>query len=340
MECGTCRRMSSIHRIEVGEGDLYKPLVINFWHMKYASLILLLTVSTALMGQAPLPTEDYEAYKERLHYTEVEGGKLAYVDEGEGPAILLVHGVPTSSWLYVRMVNELVASGHRVIAPDLLGYGASDKPDGYEVYHQKRQGARLLQLMEHLEIESWTHVCHDVGGLFTWEMLRMAPEKVERLVVLNTIMYTEGFNPPMRFKKSGWAKFYTWLYKSKWGSKMMMKATFNNGLSKQTKLSKQRLRGFYLPMQEGGNKAIYQFFTQTCHLMPDYTGLFDSLDVPIKVIWGAKDPMLKWEPQKDLVMKAMNLKEEDVYTLADGVHFIQEEEFESISQHIARFISE
>jgi len=317
--------------------DLIADLARYIWTMKYAPVLFLLLAFQGFGAIEPLPTEDYAAYKAQLKYLQSEDGNIAYIDRGEGPVVMLVHGVPTSSWLYVKVINELVASGHRVVAPDLLGYGASDKPDGYDIYHQKRQAERLLGLMSHLGVEHWTHVCHDVGGLFTWEMLRMAPEKVERLVVLNTIMYTEGFKPPMRFKKSGWATFYTWLYKSKWGSKMMMKATFKNGLSKNTKLSKQRLKGFYLPMREGGNKAIYHFFTQTCHLMPDYTDLFDSLQMPVKIIWGAQDPMLQWQPQKELVMSALHLKEEDVTVLDQSAHFIQEEEPERIAQIIAAF---
>jgi len=292
------------------------------------------------MAYSELPTEDYEAYRAELDYFETADGKIAYLDKGDGPVVLLVHGVPTSSWLYVKVANDLLNRGFRVIAPDLLGYGASDKPEGYELYHQEKQGGRLLALMDYLGVETWTHVCHDVGGLWTWEMLSQSTGRVERLVILNTIMFDDGFKPPMRFKRNGWAKFYTWLYKSKWGSKMMMKATLKNGLSKNTKVSKARMKGFYKPMQEGGNRAIYHFFTQTCHLMPDYSALFDSLEMPVHVIWGAQDPMLVWEPQKDLVKVSLDLDDENITVLEESVHFIQEEEPEVIAEVIEGFVME
>lgn len=288
-----------------------------------------------------IEAEDYQLYRKGLSYMQVEGGRMAYLDAGNGDnVILLVHGVPTNSWLYVKVANKLVAKGYRVIAPDLLGYGASDKPDGYEVYNHQNQAKRLLALMDSLKIESWTHVCHDVGGIWTWELLRMKPEKVNKLVILNTIMYTEGFEPPMRFKKSGWAKFYTWLYKSAWGSKMMMSATLKNGLSSSTQLSKKRKEGYWLPMQEGGNKAIYYFFTQTCHQMPDNRDLFNSLKMPAMVIWGSDDPMLKWAPQAELVQESLEIVDQRVHVLDGAKHFIQEEQPDFIANQISGFISE
>ena len=299
-------------------------------------LFLVFSTSNSLA----IEEEDYQLYRKSLSYVQVEGGRMAYLDAGKGDqVILLVHGVPTNSWLYVKVVNELVSKGYRVIVPDLLGYGASDKPDGYEVYNHQKQAKRLLSLMDSLKVKRWTHVCHDVGGLWTWELLRMVPERVNKLVILNTIMYTEGFDPPMRFKKNGWAKFYTWLYKSKWGSKLMMNATLKNGLSSSTEVSKKRKEGYWLPMQEGGNKAIYYFFTQTCHHMPDNRDLFKSLKMPTTVIWGSDDPMLKWSPQSDLVKESLGVIDEDVHVLEGAKHFIQEERPDFIAQKIADFIS-
>lgn len=87
-------------------------------------------------------------HRSRLRFFNSREGKIAYVDEGKGPVILLIHGVPTSSWLYRNIIPGLAESGKRVIAIDMLGYGYSDKPEGYEIYNAANHGGRLLELMD------------------------------------------------------------------------------------------------------------------------------------------------------------------------------------------------
>lgn len=303
-------------------------------------LLALLLLTTTAMAQQ-VPTEDYSAYRTHLQYFETGEGKMAYLDKGGGPIILLIHGVPTSSWVYAKLTNELVAKGYRVVAPDLLGYGASDKPKDPAMYDQQEQGQRILALMDYLGIEHWTHVCHDVGGLWSWEMLPMQSEFVQRLVILNTIIQNDGFKPPMRFKEGWWARFYTNMYKWKLTSKPMVKATMKNGLSKNTKLSKERLKGYVIPMQEGGNTALYHFFTQTCTMEPNYApSILSYFEKPTLVIWGAQDPMLKWEPQKEMVMESLNIPEESIIILTESAHFVQEEEPKRIANLIADFVGD
>lgn len=282
----------------------------------------------------------HDQHRNRLKYAEVSGGRLAYVDEGQGKAILLVHGIPTSSWLYRHIIPRLVEKGYRVIAPDLLGFGASNKPRGYTIYSEQHQGQRLLDLMAHLGIENWVQVCHDAGGLWTWEMLKKHKTGVTGLVFLNTIIYEEGFDPPMRFEPGRLAKCYTCLYKNRFSAKMMINATLKNGLGKGVKLSKDDKRGYLVPMLEGADKALYYFFTQTCNELPGYyDDLLRALDQPAMVIWGAKDPMLKWEPQAEKVMKDLEMDAKDVHILPDAGHFIQEEYPAEISDWIADFVS-
>ena len=99
--------------------------------------------------------------------------------------LLLLHGVPTSSWLYRKMIDEL-SEHHRIIAPDMLGFGSSDSPKGYDIYEPKEHGKRILELMDFLQIKSWNHVFHDAGGLWTWELLSRSPERIEKLIILNS----------------------------------------------------------------------------------------------------------------------------------------------------------
>ena len=133
--------------------------------------------------------ETIEQHREQQKRIAVEGDNMAYSDVGTGPVILLVHGVPTSSWLYRHIIADLSQRGYRVIAPDLLGFGNSDKPKGIDIYNMDKQAKRLLKLMDDLRIDSWTHVLHDAGGIWSWELMQLVErERVENMVVLNTII--------------------------------------------------------------------------------------------------------------------------------------------------------
>jgi len=139
---------------------------------------------------------NYRQHQARLRFFEADGGKIAYVDEGQGPAILLVHGFPTSSWLFRNVIPILVENGIRVIAPDLLGFGSSAKPDEASLYSTEAQAVRILALMQSLGIKQWSQVCHNLGGPWTWEIIDKEPEHVQKLIITNTTAYREGWHPP------------------------------------------------------------------------------------------------------------------------------------------------
>lgn len=306
--------------------------------MKYFySAILIFIMSYSLNANTIYKYATVDEHRGCQQRLAVEGGDIAYIDVGEGEPILLIHGLPTSSWLYRHMIADLAGRGYRVIAPDLLGYGASDKPQKYNLYKPEKQADRILALMDHLGISAWTHVMHDAGGLWSWEMMMKAPERVSRLVILNTIAYTEGFKPPVRFKRKGWfGKFIIGMYDKKLIGKAVINNTLRSGTNKH-KFSKEDKRGYWLPMQEGCNKAIYQFFTSFADAeerMDDYHKMFETLNVPIQIIWGGKDKILIGDIQIPMLQKAMNIKDEDIHILEDAKHFIQEEKPKEIVEII------
>ena len=141
----------------------------------------------------------YEDFRAQQKTFTSKDGKIKYIDRGEGAAIVLLHGVPTSGWLYRDMIDSLVQEGYRVIVPDMLGFGSSDSPKGYDLYSPEAHGARLLALMDALNIGTWNHVFHDAGGLWTWELAKLAPGRIEKLVVLNSIIYEDGFSTAYAF---------------------------------------------------------------------------------------------------------------------------------------------
>jgi len=115
------------------------------------------------------------------------GVELAVLDEGggDGLPLLLIHGFPDSSRLWRHVVPQLVAAGHRVIAPDLRGLGESDKPEAVEEYAIARSVADMVAVLDALGIERAGVVGHDWGAVVAWALTAMAPERVERLAALS-----------------------------------------------------------------------------------------------------------------------------------------------------------
>ena len=263
-------------------------------------------------------------------------GLIKYIDKGEGKVILLLHGVPTSSWLYRKMIDGLVNNGYRVIAPDMLGFGNSDTPKGYEIYSAEQHGKRILELMNSLKIDKWSHVTHDAGGLWTWEMLKLNKDKVENLILLNTIIYKEGFNPPIRMKKGFFAKTSMWMYRNGITTNLLLNGLFKSGL-KENNLTKTEIEGYKKPLRNGKTKAMYYFFSKTCNDLPNNDNLIKTLKMPVSVIWGKHDTMLQIEPQKEMLKKALNINDADIH-LIDAKHFIQEEKPKEINDIIIKFL--
>lgn len=278
----------------------------------------------------------YDRFRQSQKNFQSKEGNLAYIDKGQGPVIVLLHGVPTSGWLYRKMIDPLADAGYRVIAPDMLGFGSSDSPEGYEIYSEEMHAQRLLELMAHLQINSWNHVMHDAGGLWTWEMLEKDPSKVDKLVILNTIILEEGFDPPIRFKPGIMAKTAMWSYRNGVTTNLMLKNLFKAGMQENT-LNKEDIAGYKTPLKEGKTRGMYYFFTQTCNNLPDYRPMIQKLDIPATVIWGKDDSFLLWEPQKGELEKDFNLSASDEHIL-DAKHFIQEEKPEELVSIILDFL--
>src|SRR5262249_38703547 len=112
----------------------------------------------------------------------VEGFRQNVVDIGSGPAILMLHGFPNNSTDVRYQIPEFVNAGYRVIAPDLLGLGRSDKPIAPENYSTARDAERALELLSLLSVQRARIVGHDRGGGASWYIAAHHPERVEQLV--------------------------------------------------------------------------------------------------------------------------------------------------------------
>jgi haloalkane dehalogenase len=157
------------------------------------------------------PDEQFEDLPEwpfEPHYVEVDAGdgtgttlRIAYVDEGPSDAapILCLHGEPSWSYLYRHMIPPLVTAGHRVVAPDLIGFGRSDKPVDQDDYTYASHVAWMTSWLEQVDLESVTLVCQDWGGLIGLRLLTGAPDRFARVVTANTFLPTGDRDPGAAF---------------------------------------------------------------------------------------------------------------------------------------------
>jgi haloalkane dehalogenase len=127
------------------------------------------------------------------HYVTVgDGLRVHYVDEGPRgvPAVLMLHGEPSWSYLYRKMIRRVAAAGHRVVAPDLVGFGRSDKPVRREDYTYQRHVDWMHAVIEALDLRGITLVCQDWGGLIGLRLVAEHPDRFWRVVAANTFLPT------------------------------------------------------------------------------------------------------------------------------------------------------
>ena len=140
---------------------------------------------------------DYPFQPNYIEVDDTEGGtlRLHYVDEGTkgAPVVLMLHGEPTWSYLYRKMIPIVVKAGYRVIAPDLIGFGRSDKPSLRTDYTYQRHVDWIRALLTQLELKEITLVCQDWGGLIGLRLVAEQPEQFARVVAANTMLPTGDF---------------------------------------------------------------------------------------------------------------------------------------------------
>jgi haloalkane dehalogenase len=155
-----------------------------------------------------------EGWPYQPHYaviTDADGTalRLHYIDEGPRDAapVLLMHGEPSWAYLYRNFVGPLVAAGHRVIAPDLIGFGRSDKPAARTDYTYERHVAWMSQWLTAMVLKDITLFCQDWGGLIGLRLVAAFPDRFARLVIANTGLpigtgWSEGFDAWLKFSQS------------------------------------------------------------------------------------------------------------------------------------------
>lgn len=275
-----------------------------------------------------------QRHEESGHYAQLDSLKVFYLDEGTGEVVFCIHGVPTSSYLYRKIVKELARHGLRGLAMDLPGLGFSDRPEDYE-YRFSNFANVCQRLLDHLGIDRFHLVIHDIGAPVGLSLAARHPDRVKSLTVLNSMLDIENFTKPLPMRPFGLpvfgeAELATMNYTT-WN--LMLKYS---GLEHIDAVPEEELDAYMdlLKRDDGGDAflKIMRNFEQTPELSQlCYSAVHDA-PYPIQLIWGKNDHFLDFETYgKQFLDAAPQAKAYQV----DGRHFVQEEYPDFIADKVA-----
>jgi pimeloyl-ACP methyl ester carboxylesterase len=152
------------------------------------------------LGTSPEPAGRFvhEEWPYEPKFRRVNGRRMHYIDEGAGDPIILLHGNPAWGFLYRKFVRPLTAAGRRVLVPDMIGFGLSEKPAREQAHSLDGHIANLTSLLRQLDVRNATMVCHDWGGPTGLGFALSNPDRVRALVIMSTWAWPL---PPAEFHK-------------------------------------------------------------------------------------------------------------------------------------------
>ncbi|OFZ19198.1 MAG: hypothetical protein A2X94_11285 [Bdellovibrionales bacterium GWB1_55_8] len=292
---------------------------------------------TTYGDMAPASFESY-GFPFKSNYVEFSGRKIHYFDEGDGPVVLLVHGNPTWSFLYRKMIPLLAAGGFRCVAPDLLGFGLSDKPIHESAYSFRGHVDILTKLITELNLKGVTIVGHDWGGPISFRYAIDHKDNVRGLVILNTFLSERKLPFWFRalFRSGALASFlirrldlYRWL-------------AFTGGFARAP--GSDIIRQYKMPHPTAASRAGIAAFVkmiptrasdETARLIHEIAQVLSRWEVPILVLWSDKDPVF---PLHEGMALADHLPISQFQQLQNAGHFLQEDAGEEIAREVIQFL--
>jgi haloalkane dehalogenase len=278
--------------------------------------------------------ENLAGYPYEPHYVEVDGLRLHHIDEGSGPTVLCFHGEPDWSYLYRHVLDSLVAAGHRVVCPDFAGFGRSDKPTDQHWYTYERHVEHVTRHLAQVELEDVTVVVQDWGGPIGLRWAVEHADRVGRLVVLNTGLFTgrvsKGF--------MAWREFAQRTPDLPVGMIMQSATT--------TELGPEILDGYEAPFPTPESKAGAQRFPLLVPLTPEDPGAAEMAAVqdelsrwqkPALVAFSDSDPVFPYPRSGEVFTQLLPTAGEQV-RIEGAAHFLQEDRGPQIVEAmLARF---
>lgn len=272
------------------------------------------------------------------HYFYTDAGRMHYVDEGHGAPVVLLHGNPTWSFLYRRLIRDLSPT-YRCVAPDYIGFGRSDKPQD-AAYVPSAQAARVEALITHLGLQDITLVVHDWGGPIGLSYALRHPETVRRIVIANSWLW------PLR--DDAWVALFSRLTGSTLGRILITRynafarAVLPLAFADRSRLSASAFRHYVAPLAAPADRTGSWAFPrallgETAWLGTLWRRRAALDDLPMLIVWGLRDPAFR---VRHLQRWTDAFPHARVHSLPDVGHYVPEEATAAFNRFIRTFLED
>jgi haloalkane dehalogenase len=279
--------------------------------------------------------ENLPGYAFEPHYADALGMRMHLLDEGSGDPIVCFHGEPSWSYLYRKMLPPLVEGGHRVICPDLAGFGRSDKPTEFGWYSYDRHVEFVTEGLASLDLSGATVVVQDWGGPIGLRWAVENADRVDRLVILNTGLFTG------RVSKG----FMAWREFAEKNPDLPVGFVLQGATA--TELPEDVVAAYEAPFPDAASKAGAATFPLLVPVDEGEAGAAAMLAVveelrkwekPALIAFSDSDPVFPF-PRAGEQFEAMIPGAGEQVRIDGAAHFLQEDRGEQIAEHVLRFLA-
>ncbi|MGB9184353.1 MAG: haloalkane dehalogenase [Solirubrobacteraceae bacterium] len=268
------------------------------------------------------------------HWREYQGLRLAHLDEGDGRPVLFLHGEPTWSFLWRHVIPPVRDAGFRCLAPDLPGFGRSDKPIDIDWYTYDRHTDAVAALLVGLDLHDATVVVHDWGGPIGLRLAAEHPDRIARMVILDTGLFTGH-----QKMTEAWISFRDFVQRTE-----DLPVGFLVRGACQTDPGEEVIAAYEAPFPNVDSKAGARAFPLILPTAPDAPGALAGRRVlealrddqrPKLILWADSDPVLPLETGQRF---AAALGTEVAHVIENASHFLQEDAGPRIGDLIAGWL--
>jgi haloalkane dehalogenase len=268
-------------------------------------------------------------------YRDVDGLRLAHLDEGSGPPVVFLHGEPTWSFLWRNVIPPVRDAGFRCLVPDLVGFGRSDKPVDLDWYSYDRHVSMAATLLEDLDVRAATMVVHDWGGIIGLRLAVEQPQRIDRLVILDTGL----FNGRQRMTDA-WLAFRDFVARTE---DLPIGLLVRGGCKRDP--GDEVIAAYEAPYPDSASKAGARAFPLLMPRAPDAPGASAGQRVrdrlrddrrPTLMLWGDSDAIL---PLSVAERFAASIGQPRPRTIDDAGHFLQEDQGPLIGRLIGEWLA-
>jgi haloalkane dehalogenase len=269
-------------------------------------------------------------------YREVDGLRLAHMDEGEGEPVVFVHGEPTWSFLWRKVIPPVLEAGYRCIAPDHAGFGRSDKPTDLGWYSYDRHSELFAELIERLDLRDATVVVHDWGGPIGLRAAVEHPNRIARMVVMDTGLFTGE-----QSMSDAWKTFRDFVERTEdLPVGFLVKGAVARGLSEEVQAAYEA--PFPTPESKAGARAFPLMLPTTPEMAGAAAGkrVLERLrtdERPKLHLWADSDPIIPFKVGERF---AAAINGEPPEKISNASHFLQEDAGEEIGRRIAAWLDD